>query len=109
VVALLENRDPARVDALIAALPEPTRALLDAVSPVRVVARLRPRLLLVHGRDDPAVPDTESRRLAAAADPRRTRLVLVDLVAHIEGRTAAWRQARDVLKVWSAAYAVVRG
>ncbi|MGH7267950.1 MAG: alpha/beta hydrolase family protein, partial [Candidatus Rokuibacteriota bacterium] len=109
VVALLENRDPALVDALIAALPRPTQALLDAVSPIHVVARLRPRLLLVHGRDDPAVPYTESQRLAAAADPARPRLVLVDLVAHVEGRTAAWRQAWDVLKLWTAVYEVVRG
>lgn len=109
VLALLENRDPARVDGLLAALPPETQALLDALSPARSVGRFRGRLLLVHGRDDPAVPYTESLRLAAAADPARTRLVLVELLAHVEGRTPAWRQAEDFLKLWSVVYELFRG
>lgn len=108
VLAVLENRDPARVDALLAALPAETRALLDALSPIRDVTRLAARLLLVHGRDDPAVPYTESLRLAAVAHPTRTRLILVDLVAHVEGRTPAWRQAWDFVKLWSAVYELFR-
>lgn len=108
VLAVLENRDPARVDALLAALPPETRALLDALSPARLVHRLPSRLVLVHGRDDPAVPFTESLRLAAAADPRRTRLVLVDLFAHVEGRRPGWRQARDLLGLWTAVYELLR-
>jgi pimeloyl-ACP methyl ester carboxylesterase len=104
VLAVLENRDPARVDALLAALPPETHALLDALSPARLVSRLPARLVVVHGRDDPAVPFTESRRLAEAADPRRTRLVLVDLFAHVEGRRPGWRQVRDLLGLWTAVY-----
>ncbi len=109
VLAVLANRDPARVDALLAALPPETRALLDALSPARDVRRLGARLLLVHGADDPAIPFTESLRLAAAADPARTRLVLVDLLAHVEGRAPAWRQAWDLAKLWSAVYELFRG
>jgi pimeloyl-ACP methyl ester carboxylesterase len=109
VLAVLENRDPGRVDTLLAALPAETRALLDALSPVRHVGRLRGRLVLVHGRDDPAIPFTESRRLAAAADPARARLVLVDLLAHVEGRAPAWQQARDFLRLWSVVYELFRG
>jgi pimeloyl-ACP methyl ester carboxylesterase len=108
VSAVLENRDPAQVDRLLAALPAETRALLDALSPARVVPRVDARLLLIHGRDDPAVPYTESIRLAAAADPARTRLVLVDLIAHVEGLTPAWRQARDLLELGTAAYELFR-
>ncbi len=108
VLAVLENRDPARVDALLAALPPETRALLDALSPARDVRRVPGRLLLVHGRDDPAIPFTESLRLAAAADPRRTRLVLVELLAHVEGRAPAWRQARDLVMLWSVVYELSR-
>jgi pimeloyl-ACP methyl ester carboxylesterase len=108
VLALLENRDPARVDALLAALPAETRALLDALSPARLVGRLPSRLVLVHGRDDPAIPFTESLRLAAAANPRRTRLVLVDLFAHVEGRRPGWRQLRDLLGLWTAVYELLR-
>jgi fermentation-respiration switch protein FrsA (DUF1100 family) len=109
VLDVLGNRDPARVDALLAALPPETQALLEALSPARVVRRLGARLLLIHGRDDPAIPFTESVRLAAAADPARTRLVLVDLVAHVEGRVPAWRQAWDLARLGIAAYELFRG
>jgi pimeloyl-ACP methyl ester carboxylesterase len=108
VVAVLGNEDPARVDTLLAALPPATQALLDALSPARDVRRLRGRLLLVHGRDDPAIPFTESLRLAAAADPTRTRLVLVNLLAHVEGRAPAWQQARDLFALWTVAYELFR-
>jgi pimeloyl-ACP methyl ester carboxylesterase len=104
VWALLANRDAARVDALLADLPAETQALLDALSPARDARRFHGRLLLVHGRDDPAIPFTESLRLAAAADPARTRLVLVDLVAHVEGRVPVWRQAMDLARLWTVAY-----
>jgi fermentation-respiration switch protein FrsA (DUF1100 family) len=67
---LVDNRDPAAFDGLVGALPEPTRALLEALSPARVVSGLRAPLVLAHGRQDPAVPFTESLRVAAAA-PRR--------------------------------------
>jgi pimeloyl-ACP methyl ester carboxylesterase len=109
VLAVLANRDPARVDALLGGLPAETQALLDALSPGRVVRRLDARLLLVHGRDDPAIPFTESLRLAAAADPGRTRLVLLDLLGHVEGRPPAWRQAWELGKLWGAAYELFRG
>jgi pimeloyl-ACP methyl ester carboxylesterase len=109
VLAVLANRDPARVDALLAALPPGTQALLDALSPARQVRRLSSRVLIVHGREDPAIPFTESLRLAAAADPTRSRLVLVDLVGHVEGRLPAWRQARDLLRLLGGVYEVFRG
>ncbi|MGH7321711.1 MAG: alpha/beta hydrolase family protein, partial [Candidatus Rokuibacteriota bacterium] len=109
VLAVLSNRDPARVDALLAALPAETQALLDGLSPARDARRVSGRLLLVHGRQDPAIPYTESLRLAAAARPERTRLLLVDLLAHVEGRAPAWRQARDLLRLWSAVYEIFRG
>jgi len=109
VLAVLENQDPDRVDALLAALPAGTRALLDVLSPARDVGRLPARLLLVHGRDDPAIPFTESRRLAAAADPARTRLVVVSLLAHVEGRAPAFvQQARDLLALWTVLYELFR-
>lgn len=109
ILAVLTNQDPARVDPLLAALPAETRVLLDALSPARHVSRLRARLVLVHGRDDPAVPVTESLRLAAAAHPDRTRLVLVDLLSHIEGRLPTRRQLGDLLQLWGAVYEIFRG
>jgi pimeloyl-ACP methyl ester carboxylesterase len=110
VLAVLENRDPDRVDTLLAALPAETRALLDILSPARDVGRLPARLLLVHGGDDPAIPFTESRRLAAAADPARTRLVVVSLLAHVEGHPpASVARARDFFLLWTVLYELFRG
>lgn len=109
VLAVLTNRDPARVDALLATLPPDTRALLDALSPARHATRFPGRLLLVHGREDPAVPFTESLRLLAAADPRQTRLVLVSLVGHVEGLGPAWSQLADLARLWSVVYELFRG
>ncbi len=108
VLALLRNREPARVDGLLEALPPETQALLDALSPARHLARAPVRLLLVHGRDDPAIPFTESLRLAAAA-PDRARLVLVDLIGHVEGQGSAWRRLADFLQLWSVCYELLAG
>jgi len=85
--------DPARAAAVLAAPPPPVAALLAQLSPERVARDIRARLVLVHGVDDPAVPYTESLRLAAAR-PERTRVVLVHLVGHVEGaRARSWTAA----------------
>jgi pimeloyl-ACP methyl ester carboxylesterase len=76
--------DPAGAAALLAAPPPALEALLARLSPLRVADRIRAPLVLVHGYDDPAVPYTESLRLAAAR-PARTRVVLVRALAHVEG------------------------
>jgi fermentation-respiration switch protein FrsA (DUF1100 family) len=108
VLALLQNRDPARVDALLDALPPETRALLEALSPARHLGRTRARLLVVHGKEDPAIPFTESLRLAAAA-PGRSRLVLVDLIGHVEGQAPAWHRLVDLMRLWSVCYELLAG
>jgi dienelactone hydrolase len=108
VLALLRNREPGQVDGLLAALPPETRELLDALSPARHLGRTRVRLLLVHGRNDPAIPFTESLRLAAAA-PDRARLVLVELIGHVEGQVPAWRRLADLARLWSVCYELLAG
>jgi fermentation-respiration switch protein FrsA (DUF1100 family) len=65
--ALVDNREPAAVDGLIAALPESTQRLLDALSPSTFVPQGAVPLFLLHGREDRTVPFTESLRLAEAA------------------------------------------
>lgn len=105
---LVDNRDPAAFDGLVRALPEHTRALLEALSPARVVAGLRAPLVLIHGREDPAIPFTESLRLAAAARAagRPVRVATVGAVAHVEaGRLAG---LLDLLRLWAAFYAFRR-
>jgi dienelactone hydrolase len=98
---LVDNRDPAAFDALVDALPGQTRGLLEALSPERVVPGLRAPLILVHGREDPAVPFTETLRLAAAARAagRPVRVAIVGAVAHVEaGRLA---ELGDLARLWA--------
>jgi dienelactone hydrolase len=106
---LVDNRDPAAFDRLAAALPPSTRALLDALSPGRALGALRAPLFLIHGRQDPAVPFTESRRLAAAARAvgRPVRVAIVGAVAHVEAGGGAAGLA-DVARLWAAFYAFRR-
>ena len=108
VLALLANRDPVQVDPLLAALPDETQRLLDRLSPARLVSRFPGRLILVHGRDDPAVPFTEALRLRAAAPPGRTRLAVVGLLGHVEGLAGKAALAQDGLRLGALTYALFR-
>ncbi|HEY7141168.1 MAG TPA: hypothetical protein VIE44_13775 [Methylomirabilota bacterium] len=108
ILALIQNRDPGRVDALLDALPLETRHLLDTLSPARHLGRGPARLLLVHGRDDPAIPFSESSRLAAAT-AGRSRLVLVGLIGHVEGQAPAGHRLADLLRLWSVCYELLAG
>lgn len=80
VWSLLANADPTRVPDLIAALPEGLRreiAALDLAG--RDLSGLD--LLLIHGRDDPMVPWTESLALAERSGGR---LYVVDGLVHVD-------------------------
>jgi pimeloyl-ACP methyl ester carboxylesterase len=79
--------------------------LLEALSPERVAPRLQGRLVLIHGRGDPAVPFTETLRLAAAR-PAGTTVVLVGVVDHVGG-AARSHGVRDLLTLGAATYAMM--
>lgn len=99
-------RDEVAARRFLADLPADTRALLTRLSPVSVVAVVRARLLLVHGRGDRAVPFTEALRLHAAR-PVRSRVLLLGSVDHVEaGPVALVRSAHDLLALWSVMYAL---
>jgi pimeloyl-ACP methyl ester carboxylesterase len=102
----LATGDAARVDAALEALPAQTRELIDELSPARVFAAIRVPVLLVHGRTDPAVPYTETLRLAAAR-PEDTQVVLVGAIGHVEGAAAGLAAVQDVLRLLGAVYAFV--
>jgi dienelactone hydrolase len=68
----LSNRDPARVPALIAGLPQGTVAELNELSPKTSIGRVKAELFIVHDRGDPMIPYTESRGLKAAVGDRPT-------------------------------------
>jgi fermentation-respiration switch protein FrsA (DUF1100 family) len=103
--ALVDNRDPSRVDALVAALPDPTRRLLDALSPERSLGALRAPLFLIHGRGDPTVPFTESLRLdrAARAAGRPVRTAIVGALGHVDPDRRG--SAADLARAWARFYA----
>jgi fermentation-respiration switch protein FrsA (DUF1100 family) len=109
--AALDAGDRERVDALLDTPPPGLRAMLDALSPERVVPHVHAPLLLVHGLDDPAVPYTESLRLAAAR-PSGTTVVIVGLLSHVEGTPrveAPWHTVRDFARLLSIMYGLAAG
>jgi dienelactone hydrolase len=81
---LLVNRDPNRVPALVAALPQVVRDKIRFLSPSRVIQNLTARLFVIHSDPDDYLPKTESLRLAAALASRgNVRLVLLRTFDHV--------------------------
>jgi pimeloyl-ACP methyl ester carboxylesterase len=96
VMALLGNTDPARVPALLAALPPRIKAEIAAMNlATRDLSRLHARLFLIHGRDDRIIPWTESAALARSAP--RAELALLDNLAHADLRPG---RAADAYVLW---------
>lgn len=104
---LLSN-DPAEVTRALGALSPNLATLFDALSPVQAMNRIRAELLLVHGRDDIAVPFTESLALKKAR-PNDSRLVLVGVVSHVEAaeKISIVKSAKDLAALWSVVYALI--
>ena len=89
VHALMVNRDPDRVPALVAALPAGVAADIRRLDlKRRDLASLETRFIVVHGRDDPIIPESESRALAAAVAPGRAELTILDSLNHVDPRPA---------------------
>jgi pimeloyl-ACP methyl ester carboxylesterase len=83
VYALLTNQLPENVPRLIADLPDSIRSDLHALDlKQRDLSPLAGRLILVHGRDDPIIPFSESRKLARATP--NSDLYVVDTLAHVD-------------------------
>ncbi len=105
VYALVANRDPERVPGLVRALPRAVQREMAALDPKRRgLDGLAATLIIIHGRDDPIIPHTESQALAAAAPPGRARLYLVDSLAHVELGPAG---LIDTLVLWRAVYRIL--
>ena len=102
MLALADNADPERVPGLLAALPEPVRRDIEALDLKHYpLADLRADLLLIHGRDDPLIPASESRALAAAVPPGRADVFVVGNLSHVEIHPGG---IPDMLLLWQAAY-----
>ena len=105
VHALLVNNDPEQVETLIAALPSRIAediAALDLTH--RNMASLGVSFVLVHGRDDPIIPETESMALARALAPGRSELFLLESLNHVDPRPAG---LTDRLRLLRAIYTVL--
>jgi pimeloyl-ACP methyl ester carboxylesterase len=102
MLALATNLDPERVPGLIMALPEPLRGDIDSLDLAkRPLQDLHARLLLIHGRDDPLIPATESLALAAAVPPGQAETFVVGNLSHVEIHPGG---IRDTVLLWQAAY-----
>ena len=89
VHALLVNDDPDAVPDLLAALPAGVVEDLAGLDlKKRDLGSLTTRFILIHGRDDPVIPETESIRLAAALPD--TTLYLVDSLNHVDPQPAGF-------------------
>jgi hypothetical protein len=66
VEALLANRDPARFDALYAALPDQVRAAIERLSPAHGAGRLRAPVLILADPGDKYFPPEHLARLPQA-------------------------------------------
>jgi pimeloyl-ACP methyl ester carboxylesterase len=87
VHALMVNDDPDRVPDLLAKIP--ARVIEDMTGldlKKRDLGSLATHFILIHGRDDPVIPETESIRLAAALPDAA--LYLVDSLDHVNPRPA---------------------
>jgi len=84
IYTLMTNRDPDKVDALVAALPAGLKAQLDALDPSKQnLSGFTADALLVHGKDDPLIASTESQKLAKAIGGNAY-LYLLEQVTHVE-------------------------
>jgi pimeloyl-ACP methyl ester carboxylesterase len=102
---LVSNRDPGRVPALIARLPAAMQREIAALDLSRYdLSRLRARLILLHGRNDPMIPPSQSEALAAAVPPGQAELFVVGGLAHVDVEPG-WR---DALELWQAAVSLLK-
>ena len=86
VYGLLTNTDPDAASELIDRLPPETRTLIDALTLAdKALGGLPARLILVHGKNDPLIPYSETIALSRAVAPSDPRVFLIErLLAHVD-------------------------
>jgi hypothetical protein len=96
VYRLLTNTDPHATPALLQALPDGARATIGALTLAgKDLGRLEARLILVHGRNDPLIPFTETLALAHAVPSSQAQTFVINrIVGHVDVRFSgiwSWR------------------
>ncbi|CCQ73039.1 alpha/beta hydrolase [Magnetospira sp. QH-2] len=102
VMALLDNKQPEKVPALMAELPITVSKEIAALNLAqRDFSALKPKLILVHGRDDPLIPATQSQALAAAVPEDRVDLTILQSLKHV---TFDAFSVGDAYRLWRVVY-----
>jgi pimeloyl-ACP methyl ester carboxylesterase len=102
VMRLLENDDPDKAPELIAGLPPPLLTDLRALDlKHHDLTGLPPKVMLLHGRDDPIIPVGQSEQLAEILPPGTAHLFIVDNLGHADLAPGQWG---DILILGKAAY-----
>ena len=102
VYALMTNDDPERVTDLVEALPRAVGAEIRALDlSRRPIEALDVEFILIHGRDDPVIPFTESVAFAESIEPGRAHLYLIENLDHVNPEGAS---LMDTLKMAQAVY-----
>jgi pimeloyl-ACP methyl ester carboxylesterase len=102
VYALMTNGDPERVADLVEALPTAVWAEIRALDlSRRPIEALDVEFILIHGRDDPVIPFTQSVTFAESMGPSRAHLYLIDNLNHVNPEAAT---LMDTLKMVQAVY-----
>lgn len=85
VIDLLSNRDPARVDGLISGLRPDLKEMMDRLSTKGEMGNIKGHLFLVHGKDDNAIPFTESLKMGEEfKDKEKLHLYILDIFLHVD-------------------------
>jgi fermentation-respiration switch protein FrsA (DUF1100 family) len=104
VYALIVNKTPDRVPALIAHLPAAVRDEMQALDLGNQDFRaLQAHLILIHGKDDTLIPYTQSLALAQAVRGRAS-LFLIGSIGHVEPKLSSFP---DIVTFWRAAYTIL--
>ena len=105
VYDFIENRDPARSLPLMDRLPDSIRREIRALNVAEHdLARLRARVILVHGYDDDIIPYTQSVALAESLPQGLARLYLLHGLQHVDlkprmiDRYRMWRAVSALLQ-----------
>jgi pimeloyl-ACP methyl ester carboxylesterase len=100
VFALLDNRDPDKVESLIANLPGPVRADLEGLNLAKHdLSAIEAQVLLIHGQDDTIIPVTQSRRLAGLLPEGKAELFLPEHFMHVEFQQEL--SFSDMMTLWA--------
>lgn len=98
IYGFLANEGPQRTYELVSGLPDDMRAVLSRFSPSTTAAGLTAPVIVLHARNDPAVPYAESLRLIDALP--EARLVTLEHFGHVDLEGGIAEAAPDLWSAW---------